>query len=331
MFSFINPKLQELMQEFETALRGSDRSDTLAVNEIFEYQFKKSGKRLRPLLLLTLAQIIGYDPRHLQYACAIELIHNATLAHDDVVDESKLRRGNPTINATYGNAVSVLFGDYLFAKAIKILLKDSSDSLTLSLVDNFVETVKVMSEGEIKQLVESHSTEISEESYYQIIYAKTGKLIELACVLAPLVKYQNNHPVTAACKSFGYHIGNAFQIIDDVIDYTSTSETMGKQAGDDFCEGKVTLPLIRFFSVGKKEEIQAVKGLLTDEQSSTETRREHFEWVKNLLQSYNCFEYCREHALKEITLAKEQLNIFCDSAYKQDLYKIADFISNRVS
>ena len=332
MFSFLSPTIQNLLNQFEKALNDLDRSDTVAVNEIFEYQFQKPGKRLRPLLLLTLAKIIGYEQRHMQYACAIELIHNATLAHDDVVDESSLRRGSPTINATYGNSTSVLFGDYLFTKAIKILLKDSSDRLTLSLVDNFVDTINVMSEGEIKQLMESHSTALSEEVYYQIIYAKTTKLIELACILAPMVKYSQNHPVTVACKSYGYHLGNAFQIIDDVIDYTSSSKTMGKQAGDDFSEGKITLPLIRFFSVASKDKSDFVKKLLDDNQnSSNAVRKENFEKVKEVLNEYNCFEFCREQAKKEIEAAKASLSIFEDCEFKQDLLNIADYILKRVS
>ena len=189
-----------------------------------------------------------------------------------------------------------------------------------------------MSEGEIKQLMESHSTDLSEEVYYQIIYAKTTKLIELACILAPMVKYSQNHPVTVACKSYGYHLGNAFQIIDDVIDYTSSSKTMGKQAGDDFSEGKITLPLIRFFSVASKDKSDFVKKLLDDNQNSSNTaRKENFEKVKEVLNEFNCFEFCREQAKKEIEAAKASLSIFEDCEFKQDLLNIADYILKRVS
>ena len=317
------------MAEFEQKLQTFDRSSSIAVNEIFDYLFLKPGKRLRPLLLLTFAGLVGYDHRHLNYACAIELIHNATLAHDDVVDDSKLRRGRPTINAKYNNAASVLFGDYLFTKAIKILLEDPDDQVTKSLVEYFIETIRIMSEGEIKQLMESHSIDLNEANYFDIIYAKTSKLIELSCILAPLVKYKPNHPITESCKSYGLHLGNAFQIIDDVIDYISTSDAMGKRDGDDFCEGKVTLPLIRFFEVAPKDEQELVKGLIQCD--DPQNRRDHFSEVKELLNKAHCFDYCKEIAKHEVELAKAALQQFSDQEYKTDLINIADHVLTRMS
>lgn len=322
------PELQNLMDKLEVLLVSEDRSEYEEVNEIADYILKNNGKRLRPLLLLTFAKLLGYSDEHLHLACAIEQIHTATLIHDDVIDKSDLRRGKASANQVYGNQTSILFGDYLYTKAFKILINHGNSNITTELL----KTVSLMSEGEIKQLMESHDPKITEEKYFNVIRAKTSELFSLTCKMASLLNFDPNDPVTIACEKFGFHLGNAFQITDDIIDYDSSISSMGKNPGDDFIEAKITLPLIYFLKEATSQDRDPVIDLLLlKTPDNLEQRRKSFPSIVSLLKKYRAFEYCKAIAEHEIMLAKDAISIFQDNEYKQLLLEILEQLVNRQS
>lgn len=321
-------QIAQKMEQIEKILLEYDPTTKEAINDVFNYMIKNKGKRFRPLLMATISSIIGTKDSHLYLAAAIEFLHNATLAHDDVIDNSLMRRSRPTLNAKYGTQASVLFGDYLYTKTFKILIEYGNEKIS----NAFIDTVKVMSEGEITQLIESHKSELSEESYFTIIYAKTSRLIELACEIIPLLEYDSEHEITKSLKSFGRHLGYAFQIIDDIIDYQSDSNVMGKNNGDDFAEGKITLPLINLLKKANTEDREFVLELINlKSPDAYSIRSNNVLSINQLLQKYNCIEYCKKVAQQEVVKAKDALSTFSESIYKNYLIKLVDFTYERIS
>ncbi len=319
-------QMKPIMEKFEHYLVENDRSHVSEINDIYDHIITSGGKRLRPLLLLTFAKMLNFSESHLHLACAVEMLHTATLLHDDVIDKSELRRGLPTANVTYGVPASILLGDYLYTKAFKLLLNYGNDAISHTLVD----VVQLMSEGEMKQLFRSHGINFSEDNYYQVIEAKTSCLFELACELAALTEYGRSDKFTSACKDFGFHFGNAFQITDDIIDYRSDKSTMGKTPGDDFAEGKITLPLIHLYRSCNASDQKWLEDLLSLEgQGSDTTRRDNFSRIVEMMQSYGCFDYCVEVAKREIESAKQALIVFDDSVFKDSLLTVVDQIISR--
>jgi octaprenyl-diphosphate synthase len=208
------------------------------------------GKRLRPMLTLASAQLCGYrGERHLGLAAVVEFIHTATLLHDDVVDESNLRRGLASANAVWGNQASVLVGDFLFSRAFQLMVEDGS----LKILDILSSASAVIAEGEVAQLITANDTETSETAYLDVINAKTATLFAAACRVGAVVA-DRPRVEEEALESFGLNLGIAFQLVDDVIDYTSSRDEMGKSAGDDFREGKITLPVVLAFRRGSDDE-----------------------------------------------------------------------------
>ncbi len=322
------PELKTNMEQMEDLLISEDPSEYHEVNEIAEYILKNSGKRLRPLLLLNFARILGFSENHIHLACAIEKIHTATLIHDDVIDKSNLRRGKPTVNEVYGVPTSILFGDYLYTKAFKILIKYGNNNIT----QEFLKTVSIMSEGEIKQMMESHDPNLTEEKYFYVIRAKTSELFSLACRTAALLDYDPIDKETIACEQFGLHLGNAFQITDDIIDYTSTSNAMGKTLGDDFSESKITIPMIHFLrNASNQDKNKIIELLQLKTPGSNEIRKKAFPEVLDLLKKYKSFEYCKKLADKEIDLAQRALEIFEESEYTKLLSQILNHLVGRKS
>ncbi|MBQ8708330.1 MAG: polyprenyl synthetase family protein [Succinivibrionaceae bacterium] len=319
-------ELKPLMEEFEQLLVSYEPSEFSEVNEVMRHILTSGGKRLRPILLLTMGKIIGYTGDHLPLACAVEMIHTATLLHDDVIDKSELRRGKPTANATYGVPASILFGDYLYTKAFRLLLKYGNDRISSSLLD----VVRLMSEGEIKQMFRSHAPDTDEKTYFEVIAAKTSCLFMLSCEMAALLTQSADHPYARACHDFGMHFGNAFQITDDVMDYTSDSAAMGKTPGDDFAEGKLTLPLIHLLGCAAPEERQRILALLENREADAEaTRRRHFDGIKEQMKRYGSFEYCQSRAGEEIAAAKAALEVFADSPCRRFLVTLTEGLANR--
>ncbi len=230
----------EDMAQVDTCIHKSLQSDVVLINQIANYIVSSGGKRLRPMLLTLGAHACGYDGKeHIPLAAIIEFIHTATLLHDDVVDESDLRRGQQSAHAVWGNAASVLVGDFLYSRSFQMMV--GLDSMRI--MEVLADTTNTIAEGEVQQLLNMGDPEVDQQRYMQVIENKTAKLFEAACRLAAIISEQPIE-IETALATYGNSLGAAFQVADDVLDYTGEADTMGKNAGDDLAEGKPTLPLI---------------------------------------------------------------------------------------
>jgi len=228
------------MAQVDECIHQSLQSEVVLINQIANYIVSSGGKRLRPMLLTLCANACGYQgQKHIPLAAIIEFIHTATLLHDDVVDESDLRRGQQSVHAVWGNAASVLVGDFLYSRSFQMMV--GLDSMRI--MEVLAHTTNTISEGEVQQLLNMGNPEVDQHGYMQVIENKTAKLFEAACRLAAIISGQPES-IEDALALYGNRLGAAFQIADDVLDYTGDAETMGKNAGDDLAEGKPTLPLI---------------------------------------------------------------------------------------
>ena len=227
------------MAEVDRLIRRSLDSDVVLIRQIAEYIIGSGGKRLRPMLVVLAARACGYEGRqHLTLAAIIEFIHTATLLHDDVVDESELRRGRETVHAVWGNAASVLVGDFLYSRSFQMMVTVDS----MRVMEILSDATNTIAEGEVEQLLNMHDPEVSEDRYFSVIRKKTAKLFEAACQLGAVLA--ERHEWESALAEFGRELGVAFQVADDVLDYTANVQSLGKNIGDDLAEGKPTLPLI---------------------------------------------------------------------------------------
>lgn len=226
------------------------QSPVALIPELAGHLIAGGGKRLRPMLTLGCAALLDYGgTRHHKLAAAVEFIHTATLLHDDVVDVSGLRRGKPTANRLWGNPASVLVGDFLFSRSFELMVEDGS----LRVLKILSAASAIIAEGEVAQLTAQRNVETSEDRYLEIITAKTAALFAAACQIAAIVA-EREAPAEAALEAYGRHLGIAFQLVDDAIDYVSDADTMGKDVGDDFRDGKITLPVILAYARGNEEE-----------------------------------------------------------------------------
>ena len=246
------------MQSVDQVIHQRLSSDVALVDQLSHYIVNSGGKRLRPLLVLLSAKTFNYqgDMHHL-LAAIIEFIHTATLLHDDVVDESDLRRGNETANALFGNAASVLVGDFLYSRAFEMMV-DVNDMRVMNILAT---TTNVIAEGEVMQLMNVHDADTTEAKYLEVIHCKTAKLFEAATQLGAILCNRSEQEVQAMA-AYGRYLGTAFQLIDDVMDYTSSSEDMGKNVGDDLAEGKPTLPLIYAMQNSTAEQAVVIKSAI---------------------------------------------------------------------
>lgn len=227
------------MASVDALIRESLDSNVVLIRQIAEYIIGSGGKRLRPMLVVMAARACGYDgPHHVTAAAIIEFIHTATLLHDDVVDESDMRRGQESVHAVWGNAASVLVGDFLYSRSFQMMVTIES----MRVMEVLSDATNMIAEGEVEQLLNMHDPEVSEESYFSVIEKKTAKLFEAACQLGAVLAGRPDREESMAV--FGRELGAAFQVADDVLDYTADAETLGKNIGDDLAEGKPTLPLI---------------------------------------------------------------------------------------
>ena len=239
----------DLTQVNRTIVERMD-SPVEVIPQLAGYIVASGGKRLRPLLTLACARLAGHQgTRHVGLATAVEFIHTATLLHDDVVDESEMRRGRASANDVFGNKASVLVGDFLFARAFRLMVEDGS----LAVLDTLSTAAAVIAEGEVLQLSASNDTETSEATYLQVIRAKTAELFAAACRIGAIVADRPDDDAEAL-RQFGEHLGMAFQLVDDVLDYSARQARLGKSIGDDFREGKITLPVVIAFQEGSEAE-----------------------------------------------------------------------------
>ena len=279
------------------------------INQMSHYIISSGGKRIRPLLLLLCARATDYDGHyHYSMAVVIELIHTATLLHDDVVDQSTTRRGQETANELWGNAPSVLVGDFLYSRAFEIMVEPNS----MEIMKILSKATNQISEGEVLQLLNIKNANVTQKEYYRVIERKTACLFKAACQIAGILS-NSNQKVIEAMGKFGMHLGNAFQIIDDTLDYESDSNIIGKEVGDDLSEGKVTLPMIYALEKTTKSDNK----ILTDAIQNADAS--NINQVVEILMNVNAFQYSRDIANKESNMALESIDILPSSKYKTAL------------
>ena len=291
------------------------------ISQMSQYIINSGGKRIRPLLLLICAKATDYDgDYHYSMAVVIELIHTATLLHDDVVDQSATRRGQETVNELWGNAPSVLVGDFLYSRAFEIMVEPNS----MEIMRILSKATNQISEGEVLQLLNIKNANVTQAEYFKVIERKTACLFKAACQIAGILS-SADQKVINVMGSFGMHLGNAFQIIDDTLDYESDSKIIGKEIGDDLSEGKVTLPMI--YALEKTEEVE--NKILKDAIKNADAS--HIDQIVEILLNVDAFQYSRDIAKIESNRALESIDYLPDSKYKTALKLLCELSLERNS
>ncbi|WP_268977590.1 octaprenyl diphosphate synthase [Undibacterium rivi] len=307
------------MSAVNDVIRRQLYSDVPLVNQVAEYIISAGGKRLRPVLVLLIANAYGYQGKnHHDLAATIEFIHTATLLHDDVVDESSLRRGRQTANALFGNAASVLVGDFLHSRAFQMMVSVGSVPIMQVVAD----ATNVIAEGEVLQLLNMHDPDVTEDRYLQVIRSKTAKLFEASAKVGALIAGANEEQVEAAAE-YGRSIGTAFQLIDDVLDYTGNAEEIGKNVGDDLREGKPTLPLIYLMKNGTAEEKELVRTCIEQGDES------QFDKILHAITQSGALDYTKEKAVEAARQASAAVTHLPASPFKEALLTLSQFAVQR--
>jgi octaprenyl-diphosphate synthase len=295
------------------------QSDVILINQIGLYIVGNGGKRLRPMLLLLAAKALGEaNQNHLILAAVIEFIHTATLLHDDVVDESDLRRGKESANAVWGNAASVLVGDYLYSSAFEMMVRTNN----MRVMGLLSKTTTAIAEGEVLQLLNCNNPETTESKYLEVIARKTAILFSAATQLAAIIS-GSTEEIEMGLANYGQHLGIAFQLIDDALDYTSNAEELGKNLGDDLAEGKPTLPLIYAIQNGTAEEAETIVNAIKT------GNRDVFNDVYAIVKRTKAIDYTEARADEEAKKAIDSLSILPESDYKNALILLAKFAVQR--
>ena len=309
LYSLIEPD----MAAVDAVIRRQLHSDVVLIRQVAEYIIQSGGKRMRPALLLLAAGAVGFTGKEKhELAAVVEFIHTATLLHDDVVDESDLRRGRETANAAFGNAASVLGGDFLYTRAFQMMVA-VDDMRVMQILAN---ATNIIAEGEVLQLMNCHDADVDESRYLQVIRYKTAKLFEAASQLGALLGKVDS-ATEQALAAYGMHLGTAFQLIDDVLDYSGQEVSTGKHLGDDLAEGKPTLPLIYVMQHGTPEEAACVR------QAIENGGREDFPAVLAAIQRSGALQHARACAENEANLAREAISALGDSIYKKALIELS--------
>lgn len=309
LYALISPD----MQAVDKVIRDRLYSDVVLVRQVAEYIINSGGKRMRPALVLLAALALKYQGQHhYELAAVVEFIHTATLLHDDVVDESDLRRGRDTANAMFGNAASVLVGDFLYSRAFQMMVNIDDMRVMRVLSD----ATNVIAEGEVLQLMNCHDPDVDEGRYLQVIRYKTAKLFEAAAQLGAIVA-KVDPAIEQAMAVYGMHLGTAFQLVDDVLDYSGEEAETGKHLGDDLAEGKPTLPLIYVMKYGTPEQAAIVR------QAIENGGRDDFAAVLGAIRATGALDYTREQARREAATAQAAIAGLEDSIYKEALLDLA--------
>jgi octaprenyl-diphosphate synthase len=296
-------------------------SDVRLIPEVAHHLIDSGGKRFRPLLLLICAGLCGYRGDHrFPMAAVMEFIHTATLLHDDVIDQATIRRGKTSANNIWGNAASVLVGDFLYSKSFTLMTEVGN----IAILKLMSEITNIMSEGEVFQLMKCGDVNLTEGEYFTIIEKKTAVLISAACACGAILGNASVEKIDAL-KKFGYKIGMAFQITDDTLDYMAREQEFGKSIGKDLEEGKMTLPLIFALKQCSGEEREKAGLLLADKENNTNTT----EFIFSLIQKYKGVDYSLQIAARYISEARSQLSIFSDCPEKDQLNAVAEYILSR--
>lgn len=308
------------MQAVNKLIQTQVDSDVALINQLGFYIVNSGGKRLRPLLTVLAARALDIkNDEHHTLAAIIEFIHTATLLHDDVVDESTMRRGRETANAVFGNQASVLVGDFLYSRAFQMMVSLQR----MKVMDILSDATNRIAQGEVMQLMNCNDPDTSEASYLEVIYSKTARLFEAATQLAAILTEQSDD-IELAMQAYGKHLGTAFQLIDDVLDYTAQADEMGKNAGDDLAEGKPTLPLLHAMWNSSEADAALIRDAIENANGMP-----HFDHILSVMQATGSLTYTQECAELEAQKAKDALSIVPESQYKTALLGLADLSVNR--
>lgn len=311
--------VEEQSRKVDNLIEGSLSSQVPLAIEISQHLIHGGGKRMRPLvLLLSAASCNNQSPYDIHLAAIVELIHTATLLHDDVVDHSSQRRGQSTANMVWGNAAPILVGDFLYSRAFQMMVSLESNKI----LNILAQGTNTIAEGEILQLANKHNPDLSEADYEKIIIAKTAKLFEIAAHLGAVISNVDEQTQTAL-KQFGRHIGIAFQLMDDVLDYQAPSDVMGKNVGDDLADGKSTLPLLFALKHGSTKHQETIRRAIK------EGTLKELEVVQEAIMSTGAIDFTLERAKSEINAAKECLTHLPPTPYTEALSFIADYSIGR--
>jgi octaprenyl-diphosphate synthase len=307
------------MGAVDSLIQASLHSDVALINQLSHYIINSGGKRLRPMLVLLSAKACHYEgDQHINLAAVIEFIHTATLLHDDVVDASQLRRGNMTANAVWGNEASVLVGDFLYSRAFEMMV-NANDMRIMEIMSH---TTNTIAEGEVLQLLNCHDAETTESRYMDVVSRKTARLFEAASQIGAILGQQPDH-IETALANFGQHLGVAFQLIDDVLDYSASPEDTGKNVGDDLAEGKPTLPLIHAIHKGTPAQASLIRKAIEN------GGHDNMQDVCAIIESTGAIPYTAQAAQRQADLAIEALSPLPESDSKEALYGLAEFSVNR--
>ncbi len=316
--SEIRALIQDDIEAVDQLILERLSSDVVLINQIGHYIINSGGKRLRPLLVLLCARACGYEGKdHLTMAAVIEFIHTSTLLHDDVVDESDTRRGNKTANEVWGNAASVLVGDFLYSRSFEMMVEPG----LMKIMQVMSEATNVIAEGEVLQLLNCHDAGTTEQRYMEVIHRKTAKLFEAATHMGPILTGKVN--LEDAFIAYGKHLGAAFQLIDDALDYTANADELGKNIGDDLAEGKPTLPLIYVLENGSDSEKDIIRRAIESEGIQL------LDEVTAIIKDSGAIAYTKQIAQQEADAAKTALKPLENSELKTALLSLADLAVNR--
>ncbi len=319
--SELNPLITPQFEAVNDYIINHLGSNVPLVEKIGHYIVESGGKRLRPLLVLLAANATRYEgDKHIPMAAVIEFIHTATLLHDDVVDNSELRRGKDTANARWGNAPSVLVGDFLYSRAFQIMVEIGS----MEIMEVISNATNVIAEGEVLQLLNCRNPDTSEDAYMQVILGKTAMLFEAAAEVGGLLANCSDTE-RQALKHYGLQLGIAFQLIDDVMDYLSDSDTMGKNVGDDLAEGKATLPLIQAMQLCSDEERTLLRRAIR------EGGLDDLDPILEIINRTGAIAYTQNKAQQAAAAAIEALSALPDSSFKTTLEQLANLAVNRAA
>ncbi|MBK6401192.1 MAG: octaprenyl diphosphate synthase [Rhodocyclaceae bacterium] len=309
------------MKAVDAVIRARLHSEVVLVRQVAEYIIAGGGKRMRPALVLLAAGALGYQGKqHHELAAVVEFIHTATLLHDDVVDESALRRGRDTANALFGNAASVLVGDFLYSRAFQMMVGVGS----MRIMEVLADATNVIAEGEVMQLMNCHNADTGIDDYLRVIRFKTAKLFQAAAGLGGILG-KANPDLEEGLARYGMHLGTAFQLIDDVLDYSGEEVDTGKHLGDDLAEGKPTLPLIHVLKHGTPVQAACVRKAIED------GGRDSFNEVLAAVRATGALDAAREHARAEAMIAIDAIAQLPSSVYKNALIELSTFSVSRKS
>ena len=308
------------MEGVNSHIRAQLHSDVALIEQMGEYIVNSGGKRLRPVLAILSARACQYEgEKHHLTAAIIEFIHTATLLHDDVVDASNLRRGKETANSIWGNEASVLVGDFIFSRSFEMMVQVGD----MRVMEVLATASNTIAEGEVLQLLNCNEPDTTEQQYMEVIRCKTAKLFEAAARLGPVLAMKPAE-IETAMAAYGMHLGTAFQLIDDVLDYRADSETMGKNVGDDLAEGKPTLPIIYALNKGTAAQVKELRDVIK------KGDRERLQQVAEIINETKALDYAQQIALQETEIAKQALDYIPHGEYKTALSSLVEFSVSRI-